>query len=645
MAQYTPQDLIDNLNYLNETKQLIKSSIINKGQEIDDNDTFRSYADKIDNIATDTTATENDITINKSAYINGNKVIGTYDINDTYKNILYNYIINAVEGETIHIIDSGELPMILEPHGNVKQDTRDGYNLGLYDKETTIQNEVTFTHNEDGSMNINGTSNNYTTFALNKEPITLEAGTYTFAYIQDIATIGDIHFDIRNTLGNALMITYLNADLGNWKVKELVLEETTEVNYVYYISNGLSVNNQNFKFMLLKGTYTVEDLPEYEVFGKMPSTNFPSPIKNVEGDYKILNRNKNLFKAYQSSGSVVNNGITCEMLSYNKLKLNGTSTTESWIEIGSNFIAGTSESYSSKFINLDTTKKYKYQIKKINGNTSANVNIHLQILPKKGNRGLTISSTSDNPNVEVSDSDGIYRTWIYLPNGITCNNLIIEIQIEESETVSDIIEPQSQNLSLTLPENVKLYGKEDGFVYLTEEQAIELELNGEGWYVYNKWGEYVFTGNETIVVPVTPVSEGVKCYKIVLPKNFSNNYVKAACNRCSFLTDSSEWLNASDKTDIAVLSVAAEGPSMYWRVPEGEFPNVSAMSNYIKENETVIIYPLKKPAYTKIIDSTLISQLEALKKVFSHYPVTNIDSVSENENAPIYFNVTYFKIK
>lgn len=88
MAQYTPQDLIDNLNYLNETKQLIKSSIINKGQEIDDNDTFRSYADKIDNIATDTTATENDIAINKSAYVNGNKVIGTYDINDTYKNIL-----------------------------------------------------------------------------------------------------------------------------------------------------------------------------------------------------------------------------------------------------------------------------------------------------------------------------------------------------------------------------------------------------------------------------------------------------------------------------------------------------------------------------------------------------------------------------
>jgi len=46
----TPQDLIDNLNYLNETKNLIRQAITNKGQEIKDDDTFRSYAAKISNI-------------------------------------------------------------------------------------------------------------------------------------------------------------------------------------------------------------------------------------------------------------------------------------------------------------------------------------------------------------------------------------------------------------------------------------------------------------------------------------------------------------------------------------------------------------------------------------------------------------------
>ena len=52
MADYTVQDLQDNLDYLNNTKQIIKQSIINKGQSISDTDTFRSYADKISAIET-----------------------------------------------------------------------------------------------------------------------------------------------------------------------------------------------------------------------------------------------------------------------------------------------------------------------------------------------------------------------------------------------------------------------------------------------------------------------------------------------------------------------------------------------------------------------------------------------------------------
>ena len=37
------------LDYLEETKGLIKQAIINKGQDIDDTTPFRSYVDKINN--------------------------------------------------------------------------------------------------------------------------------------------------------------------------------------------------------------------------------------------------------------------------------------------------------------------------------------------------------------------------------------------------------------------------------------------------------------------------------------------------------------------------------------------------------------------------------------------------------------------
>ena len=52
MSEYTPQDLLDNLNYLDETKKQIKQAIVDKGQPISDTDSFRSYVDKIDKIST-----------------------------------------------------------------------------------------------------------------------------------------------------------------------------------------------------------------------------------------------------------------------------------------------------------------------------------------------------------------------------------------------------------------------------------------------------------------------------------------------------------------------------------------------------------------------------------------------------------------
>lgn len=66
----------EQLQILEETKAQIKQALIDKKIEVIDTDSFRSYADKIDDYTSDATAVISDIAEDKIVYVKGEKIIG-----------------------------------------------------------------------------------------------------------------------------------------------------------------------------------------------------------------------------------------------------------------------------------------------------------------------------------------------------------------------------------------------------------------------------------------------------------------------------------------------------------------------------------------------------------------------------------------
>lgn len=217
-------------------------------------------------------------------------------------------IVGQESGENITLNDSSDARFKkFEIGGNYSQATREGYNLGKYNVETKTVNGVTFTHNKDDSMTINGTPTGYIWFNMS-DGVLLKAGTYTFAIEYYNLASGDDQVQVINkTLDKIIKNIYPTDTVqSNKKVVEFTLEEDTVCMLRYYCQPNATINNQKLYPMIIKGTYTVGTLPVFEPYGAMPSLEFESPVKAVWGDVNIFNwETITLNKTMQNSGNIV----------------------------------------------------------------------------------------------------------------------------------------------------------------------------------------------------------------------------------------------------------------------------------------------------------------------------------------------------
>ena len=553
------------------------------------------------------------------------KLIGTTEIHKIFiEKILSEYENGQAEGESIHIADSANLPMILRPQGQIIQDTRNGYNLlPLYKYIdvgfTKTINGITITVLEDFSIKLTGkrTSNApidfylFGQFTSTAEVLKLN-GVYTFSISENPYT-GIRGFLLHNS--NICLDTNTNN-----KVISEELENITVSALLIRIETDNELNEIIYPML-----YESSEEKEYEAFGQMPSTIFPSPIKNVEGDYDIRVNNKNLAKieTLDINWRLTESGIT------NLNRNAGVRLTEINLKKGEKFYI------NFKLLKIKTTTMENDMT--FTGYINGVQTISLSFGNIQRNE---INNTITKEYTANEDCTLSYILW----GNVLSETFEFQFWITK-EPDTDYIRVQQQNLPLTMPDEIKLYGENDGFVYLTKEQATELELD-EGWYVVNNYKERNFSKEPLLTAKTAgPFPQG---YYLI----FDDIKNRASLDgNIIYSTHQKQKVPANPLTDVEWLKM--DGNLIGQLYPS---THIGVYINYAPETKQefvdwfnnlapIIIYPIKKPAYTKITDKHFIKQLEDLQKVFSHEGTTNIDTYStdDKEKAPLIISAEYLK--
>lgn len=232
---------------------------------------------------------------------------------------------NASEG---YIPDSSNLPILSgKIRGGISQETREGYNrLYVTNSSTGSKNGLTYKINNN-EITLNGASTANTDIyiinwwlASEENPKRfLKKGNYTLAFV--------------GAKNNRMLVNMYQgnkqlASIGrSSNIANMVLTEDSYYSVFYLsIDGGVTFNNETFKFMLLEGTYTSENLPNYEQYGAMPRIDYPSEVNVVDGNYDIAVSNNQLLdilKLKKAGFATTINGVKFLINDNGSITLNG----------------------------------------------------------------------------------------------------------------------------------------------------------------------------------------------------------------------------------------------------------------------------------------------------------------------------------
>lgn len=518
-------------------------------------------------------------------------------------------------GENINVKDSAEYPISnISIDTNIKQDSREGYNLLEPIMKSATSNGVTCTNNGDGTFTLNGTSSAKATFRLDQNNL---GGTNNLKNYDD----GDYEISLGITNSNLRLLVMQN---NTWK-SLLILPANTEKYhatmtnatdcFIYLdVYKDATFNNVVVKPMLRKYN---NDVKPYEQYGSMPSIAYPSEIKTPVGKQELYFGNKNILpitlkSSIKSNVQIINNND-------GSITLNGTPS------------GGVQINLTDEMINYENDY-YTISYEVISGKTTINENVPVGarfvfiVYPYTGKS--FVFNTNTSKTIQLDNTSGKPYIWLgfdanYGGAYATFDNFRIKIQIEKRETGTEIVKHQHQTQDIDVGELLgPIVDKEDGS------------------YFENRYGKYIFTGKETINKNSADTTNYL----------YYSNFLKDVADLtnielyCSHLKENTlANLNNNNEEGICLHS----NGTLYFNIHSILVENTAIkFKAFLKElydagTPLYMIYKLATPTYTKLTDEQQ-AQWNKIKKMHTYEGVTNIYTINENGISPV-INMKYVK--
>lgn len=418
----------------------------------------------------------------------------------------------------------------------------------------------------------------------------------------------------------------------------------------------------------------------YASMPKVPGTGTELSLKNTAEAPMVLELSasestqdtttgKNLFK--MTAGTITGSNVVIETTKFAELTFNGTSSAALWIEINSSVIKTETSKKTTKFINLDTSKTYTLSLIPVSGTYTDNPISQWGVQVDEND---TLKSGNNIANsITFTGGNGIYRMYFQIKTNMTFANAKFIVQLEEGSSAtapelytngaspnpdypqninvvtgnnSITIEDEDNTLSQTFPLSLgsfELAGigeyKDKIFNNIPSNPLYDSNLVEGGWYKYKMIDKYIFTGNENFTSSgnyegIYQFNTYVTNSKVTHEQNILyviSNYFKG-----------SSWTNSWLKNNAVVVALG----NGTIRFMTDKFTSTTDFANWLSQkyqnNEPVVIcVVLNNPTTEQITDTTLISQLEAIKNAVSYDDETNISQT--NANRPFIISASAIK--